>query len=98
MFPADPYGNRASDRKAVPVFGFQETKQSADEKDKIMLRKVVTGADALVRSLEEENVEYVFGYPGVAIAPFFNSMLDSKIHTVLVRHEQLSPAAPARPT
>ena len=51
-----------------------------------MLRKVVTGADALVRSLEEENVEYVFGYPGVAIAPFFNSMLDSKIHTVLVRH------------
>ncbi|MEE1051661.1 MAG: thiamine pyrophosphate-binding protein, partial [Lachnospiraceae bacterium] len=53
-----------------------------------MLRKVVTGADALVRSLEEENVEYVFGYPGVAIAPFFNSMLDSKIHTVLVRHEQ----------
>ena len=88
MFPADPYGNRASDRKAVPVFGFQETKQSADEKDKIMLRKVVTGADALVRSLEEENVEYVFGYPGVAIAPFFNSMLDSKIHTVLVRHEQ----------
>lgn len=28
------------------------------------------GADAIVRCLEEEGVEYVFGYPGVAICPF----------------------------
>ncbi len=53
-----------------------------------MIRKVVTGADALVRSLEEEGVEMVFGYPGVAICPFFNSILDSDIQTILVRQEQ----------
>ncbi|MCM1263295.1 MAG: biosynthetic-type acetolactate synthase large subunit [Butyrivibrio sp.] len=46
------------------------------------------GADAIVKCLEEEGVEYVFGYPGVAICPFYNSILDSKINTILVRTEQ----------
>jgi len=35
-----------------------------------------------------EKVEYVFGYPGVAICPFYDSILNTKIKTVLVRHEQ----------
>ena len=48
----------------------------------------MTGADALVKCLREEAVEYVFGYPGVAIAPFFNSILDTDIKTILVRQEQ----------
>ena len=48
----------------------------------------MTGADALVKCLQNEHVEYVFGYPGVAIAPFFNSILDTDIKTVLVRQEQ----------
>ena len=46
------------------------------------------GADAIVKCLEKEGVEYVFGYPGVAITPFFNSILDTDIKTVLVRQEQ----------
>ena len=46
------------------------------------------GADALVKSLEAEGVEVVFGYPGVAICPFYNSILDSDIKTVLIRTEQ----------
>ncbi|MCM1121664.1 MAG: biosynthetic-type acetolactate synthase large subunit [Eubacterium sp.] len=46
------------------------------------------GADAIVKCLEEEGVEYVFGYPGVAICPFYNSILDSKIKTILIRTEQ----------
>ena len=48
----------------------------------------MTGADAIIKCLEAENVKIVFGYPGVAIAPFYNSILDSKIRTVLVRTEQ----------
>ena len=48
----------------------------------------MTGADALVKCLQNEHVEYVFGYPGVAIAPFFNSILDTDLKTVLVRQEQ----------
>lgn len=46
------------------------------------------GADAIVKCLEEEGVEYVFGYPGVAICPFYNSILESSIQTVLIRTEQ----------
>ncbi len=48
----------------------------------------MNGADAVVRSLEEEGVKYVFGYPGVAICPFYNSILESDIKTILVRTEQ----------
>lgn len=46
------------------------------------------GADAMVRCLEEEGVKYVFGYPGVAICPFYNSIPDSRIETILIRTEQ----------
>lgn len=46
------------------------------------------GADAIVKCLEEEGVEYVFGYPGVAICPFYNSILNSPIKTILIRTEQ----------
>ncbi len=46
------------------------------------------GADAIVKCLEEEGVEYVLGYPGVAICPFYNSILDSNIKTILIRTEQ----------
>ena len=48
----------------------------------------MTGADAIIKCLEAEGVETVFGYPGVAICPFFNSILDSDIKTVLIRTEQ----------
>lgn len=48
----------------------------------------MTGADAIVKCLENEGVEYVFGYPGVAICPFYNSILESSIQTVLIRTEQ----------
>ncbi|NBJ94263.1 biosynthetic-type acetolactate synthase large subunit [Parablautia muri] len=48
----------------------------------------MTGADVIVKCLENEGVEYVFGYPGVAICPFYNSILESPIQTVLIRTEQ----------
>lgn len=48
----------------------------------------MTGAMAMVKCLEKEGVEAVFGYPGVAIAPFYNAMLESSIDSVLVRTEQ----------
>lgn len=46
------------------------------------------GADAIVKCLEAEGVSMVFGYPGVAICPFYNSILESPIRTVLIRTEQ----------
>jgi acetolactate synthase I/II/III large subunit len=48
----------------------------------------LTGAQALVKSLETEGVEVVFGLPGGAILPVYDPILDSSIRHILVRHEQ----------
>ncbi|MHB1989080.1 MAG: biosynthetic-type acetolactate synthase large subunit [Acidimicrobiales bacterium] len=48
----------------------------------------LTGAQALVKSLEMKGVEVVFGLPGGAILPVYDPIIDSSIRHVLVRHEQ----------
>ncbi len=48
----------------------------------------LTGAQALIKSLEMEGVEVVFGLPGGCILPAYDPLLDSAIRHVLVRHEQ----------
>src|ERR1700744_2065267 len=47
-----------------------------------------TGAQIVWEVLTAEGVEVVFGYPGGAIMPVYDAMLDYRIHHVLVRHEQ----------
>jgi acetolactate synthase-1/2/3 large subunit len=47
-----------------------------------------TGADLLVKNLEAQGVEYVFGIPGSKIDKVFDALLDSGIKTVVWRHEQ----------
>jgi acetolactate synthase-1/2/3 large subunit len=48
----------------------------------------ITGAQAVVRILEAEGVEVLFGYPGGAVLPIYDALLDSNIEHVLVRNEQ----------
>jgi acetolactate synthase-1/2/3 large subunit len=48
------------------------------------------GAQALIKSLEQEGVEIIFGYPGGVALPIYDALLDSKIKHVLVRHEQVA--------
>jgi acetolactate synthase-1/2/3 large subunit len=48
----------------------------------------MTGAQALVESLERVGVEVIFGIPGGAILPAYDPLYDSKIRHILVRHEQ----------
>ena len=49
----------------------------------------LTGAEAVVRALEELGVELVFGIPGGAVLPVYDPLFDSqKLRHVLVRHEQ----------
>ena len=47
-----------------------------------------TGAGLLVKNLEAQGVEYVFGIPGAKIDKVFDTLLDSTIKTVVCRHEQ----------
>ena len=48
----------------------------------------LTGAQALIKSLEREGVDTIFGLPGGAILPVYDPILDSSIRHILVRHEQ----------
>ena len=48
----------------------------------------ITGAQALIRALEHEQVDTVFGLPGGCILPAYDPLLESSIRHVLVRHEQ----------
>ena len=50
----------------------------------------ISGAEALMRSLEHEGVDILFGYPGGAIMPTYDALYDHKktLHHILVRHEQ----------
>src|SRR6478672_4003643 len=48
----------------------------------------LTGAQALIKSLEMEGVEVLFGLPGGAILPVYDPLIDSSIRHILVRHEQ----------
>lgn len=48
----------------------------------------VNGAVALVRALEGQGIEYIFGYPGGAIMPVYDALYDSTLKHILCRHEQ----------
>ncbi len=48
----------------------------------------ITGAEALIESLENEGVEVIFGYPGGSVLPIYDELYDASIRHVLVRHEQ----------
>src|SRR6056297_2662484 len=51
-------------------------------------------AESLMKILEEHGVEVIFGYPGGAVLPIYDAILNNdKIHDVLVRNEQAAPHA-----
>ena len=55
-----------------------------------MKKETISGAEAMMRSLENQGVDVLFGYPGGAIMPTYDALYDhkEKLHHILVRHEQ----------
>jgi acetolactate synthase-1/2/3 large subunit len=49
---------------------------------------MLTGAQAVIKALEAEGVNTVFGYPGAAVCPFLDALRETEIKYVLMRHEQ----------
>ena len=49
---------------------------------------VLSGAQITMEVLVKEGVEHIFGYPGGAIMPIYDAMLDYDVHHILTRHEQ----------
>ena len=55
-----------------------------------MEKQLITGSEALLKSLIAEGVSTIFGYPGGAVIPVYDFLYDykDKIRHILVRHEQ----------
>lgn len=55
-----------------------------------MSKDMITGTEALMRSLEHQGVDTLFGYPGGSIMPVFDALYDHRntLNHILVRHEQ----------
>ena len=51
--------------------------------------KLFTGAEIVFKALEDQKVEYIFGYPGGAVLPIYDELKNHKsIKHILARHEQ----------
>ncbi|NND59442.1 MAG: acetolactate synthase large subunit, partial [Gammaproteobacteria bacterium] len=48
----------------------------------------MNGATQIMQALEREGVDTIFGYPGGAIMPVYDALIESSIRHILVRHEQ----------
>ncbi|KSW28276.1 acetolactate synthase large subunit [Cellulomonas sp. B6] len=84
--PAPP---RAAVRPVRPAAEATPRQGDAPAADRRIGPEKVTGAQSIVRSLEEAGVEVVFGIPGGAILPTYDPLMDSsRVRHVLVRHEQ----------
>ena len=70
----------------------EQPKQSLAEKTSTKItvdtKSQQIGAQLVVRALEAQGVSHVFGVPGAKIDAVFNALVDSRIKTVVCRHEQ----------
>ena len=67
-----------------------ETKTIKDSETSTKVTERISGSEAIVRCLIEEEVKIIYGYPGGAIMPVYDELFkyQDKIHHVLTRHEQ----------
>ncbi|MFM8836703.1 MAG: acetolactate synthase large subunit [Actinomycetota bacterium] len=63
-------------------------KESSKRRLKMKSNQQLTGAQALIKGLEQEKVDVMFGLPGGCILPAYDPLIKSSIRHVLVRHEQ----------
>lgn len=53
------------------------------------MSETITGAEMVIRALQDQGVEHIFGYPGGAVLPIYDALFhQNKVRHILVRHEQ----------
>src|SRR5690625_7157260 len=65
-----------------------QTQPSQDTAGTLQQPAQMSGAQWLLRALEDAGVDTVFGYPGGAIMPVYDALVDSPVRHILTRHEQ----------
>lgn len=87
--PIRQYASAAPNAADIATDATKLAAKSAAGKPKRVGPEQLTGAQSVIRSLEELGVEVIFGIPGGAVLPVYDPLFDSKkLRHVLVRHEQ----------
>ncbi len=87
--PIRQHASATPDAADIATDAAQPAAKSANGKPKRTGPEQLTGAQSVIRSLEELGVEVIFGIPGGAVLPVYDPLFDSKkLRHVLVRHEQ----------
>jgi acetolactate synthase-1/2/3 large subunit len=87
--PIRQHASATPDAADIATDAAQAAAKSAAGKPKRIGPEQLTGAQSVIRSLEELGVEVIFGIPGGAVLPVYDPLFDSKkLRHVLVRHEQ----------
>ena len=55
----------------------------------------MTGAELVIKLLQQHGVDSIFGYPGGAIMPIYDALYGSSVKHYLCRHEQAAPSLPS---
>ena len=86
--PTRPHAGSQDAANGAPNPTKPAAKASAAQPKRVAPEQL-TGAQSVIRSLEELDVEVIFGIPGGAVLPVYDPLFDSKkLRHVLVRHEQ----------
>ncbi|OBC02172.1 acetolactate synthase large subunit [Mycobacterium sp. 852002-40037_SCH5390672] len=87
--PIRQHASATPDAADIATDAAKPAAKSATGKPKRIGPEQLTGAQSVIRSLEELGVEVIFGIPGGAVLPVYDPLFDSqKLRHVLVRHEQ----------
>lgn len=87
--PTRPAATQAQDPASVATDAVKPAAKTPAAQPKRVAPEQLTGAQSVIRSLEELDVEVIFGIPGGAVLPVYDPLFDSKkLRHVLVRHEQ----------
>ena len=53
------------------------------------MARTMTGAEIVIKALQDQGVEHIFGYPGGAVLPIYDELFQQdRLKHILVRHEQ----------
>ena len=72
----------------LDYFETTETIEPEMELEKETIDEMKSGSELLVDSLANEGVDFIFGYPGGAVLPLYDTFYEGKIEHILARHEQ----------
>src|SRR5690242_10441283 len=87
--PIRQHASATPDAADIATDAVKPAAKSTPGKPKRIGPEQLTGAQSVIRSLEELGVEVIFGIPGGAVLPVYDPLFDSKkLRHVLVRHEQ----------